>query len=572
MERIIMAGRLLIAYSNLCTHVTTTREYLEAFARHSSWDVGYVNVAQGAELRFDLNEFDAVLHSYCARVIFEDYVSPSYKEALKSFRGVRAFAVQDEYDRTNLVRDAIRELGFHIVLTCVPQESLEYVYPSAMFPGTDFITVLTGYVSETIGSGHGRRVPLRDRATVIGYRGNDLGLRYGRLGTEKLEIGRRMREVCQARGIAHDIEWAPDKRIYGEAWHQFIRSCRTVLGSESGSNVFDFDGSIEKRYQELKAQNLFDCESFLAHIDARESEIDMGQISPRVFEAAAQWTPMILFKGRYSGAIRPGEHYVELEKDFSNVDAVLRQTEDLDALEAMATRAHDHLIKSGSFSQRGFVEKLERAIARKHREIDSAGPLRSAPYTRRSESVTDFYAESEVIGEYPTPMPQGAVYYFHKYRLLEARTYKQELDRLRAGYGEEVQRLHSRYAEEVRQRDSEIERLHKVYLEAIEQRDVEIKRLHSVYGEAIQRLNADYARGRLAAVARYVRSSFRTAARRMPGARVVLRSLYLLGRVARDSKTSCGRTTALSLAWLRSLSGKRAVPEPSSPELPSHTK
>src|SRR3954471_7059276 len=138
-----MTGRLLIAYSNLCTHVTTTREYLEAFARHSSWDVSYVNVIDRAELRFDLNEFDAILHSYCARVCFEDYVSPSYKEALKGFRGVRVLAVQDEYDRTNILRDAIRELRFHIVLTCVPRESLEYVYPSSTFPGTDFITVLT---------------------------------------------------------------------------------------------------------------------------------------------------------------------------------------------------------------------------------------------------------------------------------------------------------------------------------------------------------------------------------------------------------------------------------------------
>ena len=513
-----MTGRLLIAYSNLCTHVTTTREYLEAFARHSRWDVGYINVTHGAELRFDLNEFDAILHSYCARVIFEDYVSPSYKEALKCFRGVRVFAVQDEYDRTNLVRDAIRELGFHIVLTCVPQGSLEYVYPSAMFPGTDFITVLTGYVPETIGSA--RRVPLRERAIVVGYRGNDIGFRYGRLGRDKLEIGRRMREVCEARGIVHDIDWVADKRIYGEAWHQFIRSCRTVLGSESGSNVFDFDGSIEKRYQELKAQGMVDCESFLADIEARESEIDMGQISPRVFEAAAQWTPMILFKGHYSGAIRPGEHYVELEKDFSNVDAVLRQTEDLESLEAMATRAHDHLIKSGTFSQRGFVEKLESAIARKHREVDSAGPLRAAPYPRRSESVTDFHAESDVIGEYPTSMPQGVVYYFYKY-------YKQELDRFRAGCGEEVQRLHLAHAAEAQQLNSEIERLHKVYLKAIEQRDAEIQRLHSMY-----------ARGRLAAVARYVR----TAARRIPGSGIVLRSLYLLGRAARDPKQAYRRT------------------------------
>ena len=527
-----MAGRLLIAYSNLCTHVTTTREYLEAFARHSSWDIGYVNVTRGAELRFDLNEFDAVLHSYCARFIFEDYVSPSYKEALKAFRGVRVLAVQDEYDRTNLLRDAIREHGFHIVLTCVPQDSLEYVYPSAMFPGTDFITVLTGYVPEAVGSGHGCRVPLCDRATVIGYRGNDLGPRYGRLGIDKLEIGRRMRQVCEAQGIAHDIDWVADKRIYGEAWHQFIRSCRTVLGSESGSNVFDFDGSIEKWYRGLEAQGMVDCESFRTYIDARESEINMGQISPRVFEAAAQWTPMILFKGRYSGAIRPGEHYIELEKDFSNVDEVLRQAQDLDALEAMATRAHDHLIKSGAFSQRGFVEKLEDAIARKHREVDQAGPLRATPYARRSESVTDFFPEPDVVGEYPTPLPQGVVYYFHKYRLLEIRAYKQEVDR----FNQEIQRMLT----VVQQRDGEIQRLHTVYLEAIQQRDAEIQRLHS-------------------------------AAWRIPGGGALIWFLRLASRAARDPKKACRKAAALLLASLRRLSGERPAPEPSSSELPSRT-
>jgi hypothetical protein len=549
----IMVGRLLIAYSNLCTHVTTTREYLEAFSRYSSWDVGYVNVTHGAELRFDLNEFDAVLHSYCARLIFEDYVSPSYKEALKAFRGVRVFAVQDEYDRTNKLRDGIRELGFHIVLTCVPQESIEYVYPSAMFPGTEFMTVLTGYVSETVGSG--RRVPLRDRATVIGYRGRDLGLRYGRLGIDKFEIGRRMREICEARGIAHDIEWVADKRIYGEAWHQFIRSCRTMLGSESGSNVFDFDGSIEQRHQELEAQAMVDYESFRAYTDAREREIDMGQISPRVFEASAQWTPMILFKGRYSGAIRPGEHYIELEKDFSNVDEVLRQTEDLDALEAMATRAHDHLIKSGAFSQRGFVEKVEGAIARKHRELDGAGPLRAAPYLRRSESVTDFNRDADVVGEYPTPMPQGIVYYFHKYRTLEA---KRELDRFKASYGEdrqnliaEIQRLHTVYGDEVQQRNTEIQRLHAVYGEAIQQRDAEIQRLHTVYGDTIQRLNANYAKNRLAAASQCFRSSFRSAARRIPGAAALFRALPLLRRAARHPKKACRKAAALLFASLR---------------------
>jgi hypothetical protein len=473
-------GRLLIAYSTMSSHVTATREYIEAFAKHADWDVSYVNVTGGAELRFDLNEFDAVLQNYCARMCFENYVSTHFLKALKEFRGVRVFAVQDEYDHTNMLRDAIRDLGFHIVLTCVPQDGLEYVYPRAMFPGTDFITVLTGYVSDAVGPQ--RRVPLRERPTAIGYRGRDIGARYGRLGLDKFEIGRRMREICETRGIRHDIEWTEEKRVYGDAWYHFIRSCQAMLGSESGSNVFDFDGSIERHYQALKAESgTVNYESFKDVTEPREREIEMGQISPRVFEAAAQWTPLVLFKGRYSGAIRPGEHYIELEKDFSNVDDVLRRIENLDELEAMATRAHDHLIASGAFSYRHFVQSVEQAIEAKHRNLAGAGALRTTPYPRRSESHTDFGEDVDVIGETPTSAPRGIVYFHYQQKVLELRIYQEERVRLAA----EIARLNTVYPEDRERLVSEIQRLNTVYAEDRQRLVSEIERLNAVRTEEL---------------------------------------------------------------------------------------
>ena len=50
------------------------------------------------------------------------YVSPHYQEKMRAFGGVKVMAVQDEYDNTNTLKAAIRDLGFDIVLTCVPQE------------------------------------------------------------------------------------------------------------------------------------------------------------------------------------------------------------------------------------------------------------------------------------------------------------------------------------------------------------------------------------------------------------------------------------------------------------------
>ena len=191
-----MNGRLLVAYCNASTFVSTTAEYLESIVRYSDFDVRFVHATHGAELAFDLAEFDAVFHSYCARLPFPDYVSPDYLAKLKAFRGVKILAVQDEYDHTNRLRRAIRDIGFHAVLTCVPPGMLQAIYPRKMFPGTEFITVLTGYVPEHLPLQARSMRPLRDRPIGIGYRGRDIGGRYGRLAFEKLEIGRRMREIC----------------------------------------------------------------------------------------------------------------------------------------------------------------------------------------------------------------------------------------------------------------------------------------------------------------------------------------------------------------------------------------
>jgi len=313
---------------------------------------------------------------------FPGYVGSDVRDALRTYRGLKLMSVQDEYDRTETLRQGIGDLGFDVVFTCVPQSALSYVYPKERFPRTEFITVLTGYVPEHLEVKSGT-TPLERRPIVIGYRGRDIGARYGELGFWKFEIGRRMKAICLERGIRCDIEVTEGSRILGESWYAFVESCRTMLGSESGSNVFDFDGSIERQYEPLKrAQPGLADEEFRSYVAEHERDIGMGQISPRVFEAAALRTPMILLAGRYSGLIHPGEHYVELKKDFSNVEDVLRQVEDIPALQAMSERAYHHLIESGAHSYRRFIELVDGVIERKLSQRDEG--LGAVPVARQT--------------------------------------------------------------------------------------------------------------------------------------------------------------------------------------------
>jgi hypothetical protein len=374
--------KILVAYSIPSTQVQTTMDYLSSLKRLGGAEVSFVHVTHGAALAFDLEEFDVIFHNYCARLCFEGYVSESYRGALMNFRGLKILAVQDEYDNTNVLKEAIKDLGFHIVLTSVPQSSLEYVYSRNEFPDVEFVTVLTGYVPDDFAAHRRPSVPLADRPYVIGYRGRDIGGRYGRLGFDKFEIGRRMKEICEDRNIAHDIAVDEASRIYGSAWFDFVGSCRAMLGSESGSNVFDFDGSLLRAYNDMAAARggRVPYEEFLPIVADRESGIEMGQISPRVFECALMKTAMVLFRGRYSDAIQPDIHYIPLEKDFSNIDEVFTRLENLPELSVMVDRTYEHLIASGNFSYRLFRQGLELIIARGLTRLDQNGRSRARTY------------------------------------------------------------------------------------------------------------------------------------------------------------------------------------------------
>src|SRR6476661_8787541 len=105
-----MQRKLLVAYSMTSTHVKTTLDYLRALKKYLGYDASYLHVTYGAVIDIDLAAagYDIVFHSYCARFCFDGHVSSSYREKLRRFPGLKVMAVQDEYDHTNELKDAIK--------------------------------------------------------------------------------------------------------------------------------------------------------------------------------------------------------------------------------------------------------------------------------------------------------------------------------------------------------------------------------------------------------------------------------------------------------------------------------
>jgi len=390
---------VLVLYDDLFTNTETIFEHLSAFATHSRHNYYFLPVVELSEDMFgkyrngrwpqawNLEMFDVVIWHFVLPAYLKDRLPPVVAEEMAKFQGLKVLFVQDEYDSTHNIWDAIRKTGVNLVMTCVPPEGRDFVYPPAELPGVEFIQNFTGYVPENQLDQYIQ--PLEARDTRIGYRGRMLASRYGRLGREKYDIGVRMKDIADERGVPVDIEVDDWRRIYGADWYRFLGSARATLATESGSNVFDFDGSLKPL--SLKAdEDGEDFEVFHAnYLGDKDGIVTMNQVSPKIFEAIRLRTALVCFEGGYSGVIQPDIHYIPLKKDYSNIDDVLAKLEDVDYLKALTDRAYRDVIDTGRYSYATFVRTFDDIVDGRSLR-DSRSEIISTPLLVRDRSRREF--------------------------------------------------------------------------------------------------------------------------------------------------------------------------------------
>jgi len=380
---------VLVLYDKYSTFTNTVFDHLDSLRRYSRHGHAYCH-AVGITPSIRWKEFDAVVVHYSLRVAL-NLLSDRLGRQLKLFDGIKILFVQDEYDYTDRTRSCIADLGFDIVYSCVPSANRAIVYPPMEFPDVEFVETLTGYAPEA-SSAQVSRIPIKERRIALGYRGRALPYWYGDLGQEKRVIAEVMQKACRERCVEHDIEWDDSRRVYGGAWLEFLGNCKATLGTESGANLFDTDGSLRRRFDEYLS-----LQPDAGYTEARRAVVGdaaevpiMNQVSPRVFEAITCGTALVLFEGQYSDVVRPDIHFLPLRKNFSNLDEVFEKLRDDALLQSMADHAYAEIIGSGKYTFAAFVEsydvrleqRMRASAARKsvitfHRETTSE-PIRAS--------------------------------------------------------------------------------------------------------------------------------------------------------------------------------------------------
>ena len=375
------ALRILILCNYDPFNAATVCDHINAFVRYSRHEVFVLSRVGGLPDDLDLDAFDVVVVHYSLFIALETYVPPRMRRALSLCRALKVLFIQDEYRFVDRTISAIREAGISLVFSCVPEGEIPKVYDPSRLPGVEVRNTLTGYVPYALTQYEAR--PLAERDIDVGYRGREYPAWHGAAGLEKVEIGRRFLRDAERHELRCDIRWDERSRLYGAQWIAFTQRCRAVLAVESGASVFDFEGRIGPRteaYATLTKARTGLLGRFLRrHEDEDErvrryaalreryfaedeNRIDLSQLSPRVFEAAALRTLLVMYEGRYSGVFEPWRHYVPLRKDHANMDEVVTAIRDDGRVAEIAAEAYAEIAMNPDLSYAAFMRRFDDTV------------------------------------------------------------------------------------------------------------------------------------------------------------------------------------------------------------------
>jgi hypothetical protein len=367
--------RVLVLCDDGPGHAATVYDYLDAMQDRSRHEFVRFNPRRHDNrlLRFDT--FDAVVVHWSLVLTLDVYVPPRIRAALRAYDGPKIQFIQDEYRWVDEMTAAMRDVGIDVVFSAIPSPAREQVYAERL-PDVELHTTLTGFVPEALL----RRpvAPIARRSTDIAYRGRPVPYSLGALGREKVAIAQNMQAAAEKAGLRHDIAWDEDSRIYGDRWIDFVASARATLGTESGASIVDFDRECElsvKAYLRERPGAPFE-EVARDVLAPWEGNIVINVVSPRIFEAAALRTALVLHPGIYSGAVIADRHFIPLAKDFSNSDEVCERLRDARYLQDMADRTYEEVAMAPRWHFDAMVSELDEVIER------LAGPPRDHGSTR----------------------------------------------------------------------------------------------------------------------------------------------------------------------------------------------
>jgi hypothetical protein len=257
------------------------------------------------------------------------------------------------------------------------------VYPREETGLTHYFTVFPGYVDERAKRYlDARRAAAENREIDIGYRARKVPYWLGRHGQMKHELGERVAVACRDTELRTDISNQIEDVFLEHEWYDFLCRCRTVLGCEGGASLLDRSDTVRPlvtAYCDSHPDASFD-EVERQFFPGQDYNIHLFALSPRHFECAVTKTCQVLIEGNYGGVFKPGQHYIEVKKDYSNLPDVIAKIGDHELCRHLAETAYRDIAESAKYTYRAFAEKVLDHIRTQSAAAGSGTPVNNVVF------------------------------------------------------------------------------------------------------------------------------------------------------------------------------------------------
>lgn len=331
--------KALVLYANDASRRTLSYQqgWPAAFAESQHFDTTLANVLTRrgrafAHAALRLRSYDAVivLHSVFSNA---GVVDVDLMDAIARNPATKAYFIGNEYKLMIPKMDFAERIGVSLLVSMSSSERLHALYRERL-----------GCVVVCVPSA-GLDTKVFHPATELAERPIDLGMRaypepiyFGH--QDRLTISDYFTERADELGLVIDISFDDADRFTPEEYAAFLNRCRGQLGTEAGSDYFDFYDEFNERVSILFQQNTEPLETVAGFYASHGEPFPVRVISGRHAEAAGTKTVQILFEGEYNGLFYPDVHYLALKKDFSNVSDVISRFRDDGVCREIADNAY----------------------------------------------------------------------------------------------------------------------------------------------------------------------------------------------------------------------------------------
>lgn len=387
----------------------TVSDHLRAFREFSPNKYTIIDSAAFGALEASLDAYDCLVFHYSIIISMESFTPRPLREKIKRFKGVKIAFIQDEYRIIDRQNAALAELQINVVFTVTNPDVTRKIYRDEFFENVRFEHTLTGFVPEHLLS---IDVPkYAERPLDVSYRARKAPPWYGYFAEEKWRIAERFATDAAHFGLVCDIETSEASRIYGSSWIDFLSNSKAALGTESGVSFIDFTGDVQIQVERFCAENPDVPHDVVRQkfLGSDDGKIVIRVISPRIFEAAALRTLMVLYEGEYSGAVKPWRHYVPLSRDHSNMAEVVSVIRNPAKAQPIIDRAFEEVARSPLWTFRSMIERFDRVVDEEVQRrgfarnpfVEVLDPLELAASTRGLELLSrGRYLEEHVLPVY----------------------------------------------------------------------------------------------------------------------------------------------------------------------------